>query len=148
MLTFIGKISYHADTDSFTIRDNVGFIGGGAKEALVVLKERYMDWMSGSKLCFGIGACLFGVAAAWEWLRRSQRANQEFLRRHLAEMAERTKFNEVSSNLGKCFSECVICMSAAATVVLVPCNHLVLCITCYRTMQKNRPKVACPLCRH
>lgn len=75
MLTFIGKISYHADTDSFTIRDNVGFIGGGAKEALVVLKERYTDWMSGSKLCFAIGACLFGVAAAWEWHRRLQRAN-------------------------------------------------------------------------
>ena len=30
MLTFIGKITYSADSDTFSFKDGVGFVGGGA----------------------------------------------------------------------------------------------------------------------
>ena len=63
-------------------------------------------------------------------------------------MMERTKFNQDLKKLGKCTSECVICMTTAATVVLVPCNHLALCETCYTTMKLKKTNVNCPLCRN
>lgn len=38
-------------------------------------------------------------------------------------------------------SQCVMYMSAARTVVLIPCGHLVVCRSCYWRLQQ------CPVCR-
>ena len=38
-------------------------------------------------------------------------------------------------------SVCVVCMSAARTVVLIPCGHLAACQSCYGRLQQ------CPICR-
>jgi hypothetical protein len=41
--------------------------------------------------------------------------------------------------------QCVICLSNARSVILRPCNHVVLCLECYNIlMQGDR---CCPLCR-
>ena len=36
---------------------------------------------------------------------------------------------------------CVVCMSAARSVVLIPCGHLAVCQSCYSRLQQ------CPVCR-
>ena len=38
-------------------------------------------------------------------------------------------------------SVCVVCMSAARSVVLIPCGHLAVCQSCYGRLQQ------CPVCR-
>ena len=38
-------------------------------------------------------------------------------------------------------SLCVVCMSAARSVVLIPCGHLAVCQNCYSRLQQ------CPICR-
>jgi len=49
-------------------------------------------------------------------------------------------------------TECVVCMAACVSTVLLPCGHLCLCINCANTFQqlRQRPEskgVSCPLCR-
>ena len=60
-------------------------------------------------------------------------------------MAERMKFNEDAEKLGAV--QCPICIQAAASVVLVPCNHLMLCEKCYADMLQRSKKIECPMCR-
>ena len=38
-------------------------------------------------------------------------------------------------------SQCVVCMSDARSVVLIPCGHLAVCQSCYSRLQQ------CPICR-
>lgn len=42
---------------------------------------------------------------------------------------------------------CKVCMTADSTVVLLPCLHLLMCVSCYETMKKKSPVIACPICR-
>lgn len=46
------------------------------------------------------------------------------------EFKNRTEFNKLHTK-DKCAVECKICMKEVATVVLAPCNHLILCLECY-----------------
>ena len=147
LLTFIGKVTYQADSDTFSFKDGLGFVGGGAQDALLLLKTRFKDLLLKSEIALGLGICCFGIAAGLVWYRKTQQANQEIAKKLHAEMLERIEFNQDATKLGKCTSECVICASAAATVVLVPCNHLTLCETCYNTMSKSPSSLKCPLCR-
>lgn len=39
--------------------------------------------------------------------------------------------------------ECVICMSAACNMVMVPCGHLCMCTDCSNIFNDNK----CPMCR-
>ena len=41
--------------------------------------------------------------------------------------------------------ECVVCLDAVSTVVLLPCKHKCLCDKCYGVLKMQ--KVRCPLCR-
>lgn len=57
------------------------------------------------------------------------------------------------------YSGCVICYSAVAETVLLPCKHLVLCLECcddigikdketvFRDWRTEEEMVKCPLCR-
>ena len=38
-------------------------------------------------------------------------------------------------------SECCICLDAAPDVLIVPCNHKIVCETCYKLID------TCPICR-
>ena len=51
-------------------------------------------------------------------------------------------------------TECVVCMAACVSTVLLPCGHLCLCMGCATSMQaaansnaKDAKPVTCPLCR-
>lgn len=44
-------------------------------------------------------------------------------------------------------TECVVCMAACVSTVLVPCGHLCLCINCADSIKKSGKSTACPLCR-
>ena len=51
-------------------------------------------------------------------------------------------------------TECVVCMAACVSTVLLPCGHLCLCMGCATSMQasasstaKDSKPVTCPLCR-
>ena len=44
-------------------------------------------------------------------------------------------------------TECVVCMAACVSTVLLPCGHLCLCVNCAGAYQKNPKGVCCPLCR-
>lgn len=46
------------------------------------------------------------------------------------EFKTRTEFNKLHT-MDKCAVECKICMEKVASVVLVPCNHFILCVECY-----------------
>ena len=50
-------------------------------------------------------------------------------------------------NQGVPRTECVVCMAASVSTVLMPCGHLCLCMTCASSMQQKAKSVACPLCR-
>lgn len=39
-LTLIGKVSYDLAADEFTLKDNIGIVGGGVSEAVELLSER------------------------------------------------------------------------------------------------------------
>lgn len=62
---------------------------------------------------------------------------------------ERTRTQTGSANAGGAGDEspensesvCVVCMSAARAVVLMPCGHLAVCQSCYVRLQQ------CPVCR-
>lgn len=41
MLTIIGKVSYDATKDEFSITDSLGFVGGGLTETLTLLQKCY-----------------------------------------------------------------------------------------------------------
>ena len=42
--------------------------------------------------------------------------------------------------------ECLICMEKCATVVFVPCNHLLACQDCVERFKKTANN-SCPMCR-
>ena len=46
-------------------------------------------------------------------------------------------------------TECIVCMNAQVSTVLIPCGHLCLCVGCATRMQQSkRPDaITCPLCR-
>lgn len=49
-------------------------------------------------------------------------------------------------------TECVVCMAACVSTVLLPCGHLCLCTSCAASFQKLRTApeskgISCPLCR-
>lgn len=55
-----------------------------------------------------------------------------------------------ADNRGVPRTECVVCMAATVSTVLVPCGHLCLCVACATAMQKSTKEskvVQCPLCR-
>ena len=79
-------------------------------------------------------------------------ARAEELRRHFTESALATSSTttpatgDASSTLTQQTSAaqesvCVVCMSAARSVVLIPCGHLAVCQSCYGRLQQ------CPICR-
>ena len=44
-------------------------------------------------------------------------------------------------------SDCVACLSAQATIAMVPCGHQCLCDTCAETIMDGDRTKKCPLCR-
>ena len=79
-------------------------------------------------------------------------ARAEELRRHLADSAIATQSAASHTNgepatastqqIGSAQeSMCVVCMSTARSVVLIPCGHLAVCQSCYTRLQ------LCPICR-
>lgn len=44
-------------------------------------------------------------------------------------------------------TECVVCMAAFVSTILLPCGHLCLCNGCARMMKDASKEVVCPLCR-
>jgi len=53
--------------------------------------------------------------------------NAEKLKKIQNEFKTRTEFNKLHT-MDKCAVECKICMEEVASVVLAPCNHLILCV--------------------
>jgi hypothetical protein len=51
------------------------------------------------------------------------------------------------SNQGVPRTECIVCMAASVSTVLIPCGHLCLCVACAESMKKNVKVMQCPLCR-
>lgn len=47
--------------------------------------------------------------------------------------------------------ECKICMDDPCNIVLVPCNHLCMCVKCFieakKRNEEQRAKYTCPMCR-
>lgn len=43
---------------------------------------------------------------------------------------------------------CVICWNDKKTIVLLPCRHLCLCLSCSKKLQTNIEKSICPICRN
>ena len=79
-------------------------------------------------------------------------ARAEELRRHLSDSAVATPSANSQTNEDPAFkstqqtsasqdSACVVCMSTARSVVLIPCGHLAVCQSCYARLQQ------CPICR-
>ena len=44
---------------------------------------------------------------------------------------------------GENSSECLVCMSEAKSVLLLPCRHLCVCAECFDSFQQQK----CPVCR-
>ena len=45
-------------------------------------------------------------------------------------------------------TECIVCLNAQVSTVLIPCGHLCLCVACGELLQKSKPESTnCPLCR-
>jgi len=43
---------------------------------------------------------------------------------------------------------CVICWDDRKTVVLLPCRHLCVCVSCSKKLWNNTQKETCPICRN
>ena len=93
----------------------------------------YEDWKSERK----IDSDADFVARAEE-MRRPQLLQNSCL-------AEQSQTNGPAASLQAAFnleeSICVVCMSAPRTVVLIPCGHLAVCLSCFSRLQQ------CPFCR-
>ncbi|CAF1248746.1 unnamed protein product [Rotaria sp. Silwood1] len=42
---------------------------------------------------------------------------------------------------------CVICCNDRKNIVLLPCRHLCVCVTCSKQLWNNTQKQTCPICR-
>ncbi|CAF1932178.1 unnamed protein product [Rotaria magnacalcarata] len=43
---------------------------------------------------------------------------------------------------------CVICCNDKKNIVLLPCRHLCVCLTCSKKLWNNTSKQTCPMCRN
>jgi hypothetical protein len=43
---------------------------------------------------------------------------------------------------------CVICWNDKKTIVLLPCRHLCVCVSCSKKLWNNTQKETCPICRN
>ena len=66
-----------------------------------------------------------------------------------AQAAERDllEAEQEKANAGIPHTECVVCLAASVSTVLLPCGHLCLCTACATSMQDNTKGCTCPLCR-
>jgi hypothetical protein len=42
---------------------------------------------------------------------------------------------------------CIVCWNDKKTVVLLPCKHLCVCVSCSKKLWDNTQKATCPICR-
>jgi hypothetical protein len=61
------------------------------------------------------------------------------------EMKEVYGINEIGDDGGNENSECLICMSEVKNTILMPCNHLCVCLDCAKQLIVKSAK--CPICR-
>ena len=52
---------------------------------------------------------------------------------------------ETASTIGA--SQCCICMENDKSVLLLPCRHLCVCVSCYNGSHGRQPLQSCPICR-
>ncbi|CAF1181349.1 unnamed protein product [Rotaria sordida] len=43
---------------------------------------------------------------------------------------------------------CIICYNNRKNIVLLPCRHLCVCVTCSKQLWNNTQKQTCPICRN
>lgn len=61
----------------------------------------------------------------------------------VAALAMKSRLNELERN-----TTCKVCLKNQARVLLLPCQHLGLCITCFETLRVRQNTWTCPFCRH
>lgn len=55
-LTVIAKVNYDVTNDEFILKDSLGLVGGGLKESIELLKDRYSMFYTYSRFFVKVGA--------------------------------------------------------------------------------------------
>ena len=98
-------------------------LGGGIVEAKRQMEERLKKYLENMGFCSVLFISLLGMGLFLHLIRC--RDDRRLRAMHAAEQAAHTE-----SAGGKGSAECFICMEKIATVVYVPCNHMLACMTC------------------
>lgn len=135
-VSILGLMKYNAEKDQFSMTELSGVLSGGIGEARRQISERLekcheMMWQG---IIFGVAG--LGISFFLHFMRCQ-------IDKRKKKIAEKKSIEAAG---GKGSSECFICMNQIATVVMVPCNHMLACQTCTDT-HKKQANNNCPICQ-
>lgn len=149
-VTLFGLVTYDSATDSTKMTHLTNIFAGSFNEVCRLIEEEATRCRGYSNqlyllvfFCAFLGVLSFSIGTArlenhlWRQLRG-------YFRRREREQA--CKVSDLEGTRG--VPECAICMDNVATVVLTPCNHLVMCTPCLQDIKEELgEETPCPLCR-
>uniref|UniRef100_A0A7S3IZ72 RING-type domain-containing protein n=1 Tax=Euplotes harpa TaxID=151035 RepID=A0A7S3IZ72_9SPIT len=140
VVTVGGFLNYNVTADSFYIRD-VDVITTGGKLNLI---EHFKLWKNTYKVAFAIFAICTGIcmgfggyyAAKFFKSNNDAKVRQEF---------QRVRNQNQNVPEDEC---CIVCMECRRDIILLPCNHLILCRFCFQEIQQTCPHCSSQIADH
>ncbi|CAI2371521.1 unnamed protein product [Moneuplotes crassus] len=123
IVTIAGIIKYNLATDSLFFDKTEVISSGGEQNLLYYFRDRKDDFKIGFGVAVAVTAILAGVGA---YFYLKHRKNKE-------EARKRAEFEKGKQNIENIPEDqlCTICFASRRDVIILPCNHLVMCRFCF-----------------
>ena len=137
-VTLFGLFNYDSASDSFSVTDfGNTFFAGGVTEIKRILADK-LSYSNDTRnfllklIAFCIVASSFAMYIGLERQIKNLLHNLE-TKRNILKFGER----KLKDHREKATPECIVCMENVANVVLVPCNHLLMCMPCCKDLRAH-----------
>ena len=126
----------------------IAILAGGISEAKRYLKTEISFNRVKANLFAGLGSLFFISTAVIGYLKYIKYKQEKQLRESIEKSKDEiTKMPTIRAD--EMGTHCLICLVKPSNIVLIPCNHLCVCSSCFEKIKKpeNGSKTECPTCK-
>ena len=149
-MSFLGLVELN-QAGNLQMSNLLTVIAGGLTHALKYIKGEMQKAKNIGRLFLGLSALSFFGAISFAFNNYIKKLQAAQLKESF-EKSQNEKYKMPDQIASLMDLECRICMNDPCNIVLVPCNHLCMCVKCFKEMEKKRiedkkQKDNCPMCK-